>query len=55
MKSQFFIAPSIETVVTETSDIFSAGSPLISLDIADISSITKDASNVVLLEGFANG
>ena len=55
MKSQFFIAPSIETVVTETSDIFSAGSPLISLDIADISSITKDASNVVLLEGYANG
>jgi cell division GTPase FtsZ len=55
MQSQFFIAPSIETVVTETSDIFSAGSPLISLDIADISSITKDASNVVLLEGYANG
>lgn len=55
MKSQFFIAPSMETVLTEITDIFNVGSPLISFDIADISAIAKDASNVVLLEGYANG
>ena len=55
MKSQFFITPSIETVLTETTDIFNAGSPLITFDIADISAIAKEARNVVLLEGYANG
>ena len=32
-----------------------AGLPLISFDIADIRAIAKEAYNVVLLEGYANG
>lgn len=55
MKSQFFIAPSIETVVEESADILNTGRPLVSFDAADINAIAKEASNVVLLEGYANG
>lgn len=53
MKSQFFILPDEETVIKESADIFK-GCPLISFDMADIRLIAKDASNIFLLEGYAN-
>lgn len=55
MRSQFFISPSIETVVEESADILNTGRSIISFDTADLNYIAKEAVNVLLLEGYGNG
>ncbi len=53
MKSDFFITPTIETVIKESVDIINVGRPMISYDIEDIRAIAKEADNIILLEGQA--
>ncbi len=55
MKSQFFITPTIETVIKESVDIINVGRPMNCYDIEDIRAIAKEADNIILLEGHAKG
>lgn len=55
MKSQFLKTPSIDSVVKEVYEMLNVGRQLICFDYADIRYTSENASNVVLLEGFANG
>lgn len=53
MRSQFFITPTIDTVIKESVDIINVCRPMISYDTEDIRAIAKEADNIILLEGQA--